>query len=54
MDINFHWLNLTRGNLHLLLSDWLARKKAIINPQNDDDEECFKWAVIAALRWEDI
>ena len=35
------------------MSDWLARKKAIINPQNDD-EECFKWAVIAALRWTDI
>ena len=25
----------------------------IIDPQNDD-EECFKWAVIAALRWTDI
>ena len=24
-----------------------------MNPQNDD-EECFKWAVIAALRWTDI
>ena len=29
------------------------KKKAIINPQNDD-EECFKWAVIAALEWTDI
>ena len=35
------------------MPDWLARKKAIINPQNDD-EECFKWAVIVALRWTDI
>ena len=31
----------------------MARKKAIINPQNDD-EKCFKWAVIAALKWTDI
>ena len=53
LDINFHWLNLTRGSSYLPLLDWLARKKAIINPQNDD-EECFKWAVIAALRWTDI
>ena len=53
VDINFHWLNLTRGNSYLPLSDWLAQKKAIINPQSDD-EECFKWGVIAALRWEDI
>ena len=25
----------------------------MINPQNDD-KECFKWEVIAALRWTDI
>ena len=47
LDINFHQLNLTRGSSYLPLPDWIARKKAIINPQHDD-EECFKWAVIAA------
>ena len=53
LDVNFHRLNLMRGDSYLLLPDWLARKKAMINPQNDD-EECFKWVVIAALRWTDI
>ena len=47
LDVNFHQLNLTRGSSYLLLPDWIARKKAIVNPQNDD-EECFKWAVITA------
>ena len=47
LNINFHRLNLTRGSSYLPLPDWIARKKAIINPHNDD-EECFKWAVIAA------
>ena len=28
-------------------------KKAVINPQ-DKDEECFKWASIAALHHEEI
>ena len=37
LDINFHQLSLTRGSSYLLLSDWLARKKTVINPQNDDD-----------------
>ena len=46
LDINFHQLNLTRGSSYLPLPDWLVRKKAIVNPHNDD-EECFKWAVIA-------
>ena len=40
LDIDFHQLNLARGSSYLPLPDWLARKKAIINPQNDDDE-CF-------------
>ena len=47
LNANFHWLNLTRGSSYLPLPDWLAGKKAIINPHNND-EECFKWAVIAA------
>ena len=35
-----------RGSSYLPLPDWLASKKAIVNPHNDD-EECFKWSVIA-------
>ena len=53
MDVDFHRLNLMRGSNYLPLPDWLARKKAIINPKNSD-LECFKWAVIAAMRWEEI
>ena len=41
LDINFHHLNLMRGSSYLPLPDWLVRKKAIVNPHNDD-EECFK------------
>ena len=46
LDVNFHQLNLMRGSSNLPLSDWLVRKRAIINPHNDE-EECFKWSVIA-------
>ena len=35
------------------LPDWLAKKGAIINPKNLD-MKCFKWAVIAAMKWKDI
>ena len=47
LDVNFHQLNLMRGSSYLPLPDWLARKKVIVNPHNDD-EECFKWSVITA------
>ena len=45
LDVNFHQLNLMRGSSYLPLPDWVVRKKAIVNPHNDD-EECFKWSVI--------
>ena len=47
LDVNFHQLNLTRDSSYLPLPDWLARKKAIVNPHNGD-KECFKWSVIIA------
>ena len=53
IDVDFHQLNLTRGSSYLPLPDWLMKKKAIINPRNED-QECFKWVVIAASRWKDI
>ena len=52
LNINFHRLALTRGS-YIELPKWIKSKKAAINPQNKD-EECFKWAVIAALHHEKI
>ena len=52
-DISCHRLMLTRGSSYIKLPDWLAKKKAIFNPKNLD-EKCFKWAVIAGLKWEEI
>ena len=53
MDINVHRLNLTRGSSFIPLPAWLSHKEAIINPKNLD-MKCFKWAVIAALKWREI
>ena len=51
--INFHKLALTWGGSYTELPKWLKSKKAVINPQNKD-EECFKWAVVGALHHEEI
>ena len=53
LDVNFHQLNLTRGSSYLPPPDFIAKRKAVINPQNGD-EECFKWAIIVADKWMDI
>ena len=52
-NVDFRQLNLTRGFSYFPLPNWLVKKKATINPKNKD-KECFKWAVIAASRWEEI
>ena len=52
-DISIHRLNLTRGSSYIPLPDWLASKKAILNPKNLD-MKCFKWAVTAGMKWEEI
>ena len=51
--INFHRLALTQGSSYTEFPKWIQNKKAVINPQNKN-EECFKWDVIAALHHEDI
>ena len=53
LDIDFHRLVLIRGGSYIPLPEWLAKKKAVINPKNTD-EECFKWAVLAALHHEEV
>ena len=54
LDISFHKLQLTRGSSYIDLPAWIKGKKAVLNPKNEDDEECFKWAVITALHHEEI
>ena len=54
LDVNFNQLNLTRGSSYIPLPDWIVKKKAIINPQNYCDEECFKWAVTVPLHYKEI
>ena len=54
LDVNFHRLDLTRGSSYIPLPSWIASKKAVINPKNENDEECFKWAVTAALHHKEI
>ena len=54
LDVNFYQSNLTRDSSYLLLPDWISRKGAVISPKNENDEECFKWAVTAALHHKEI
>ncbi len=54
MTYHCHRVDLNRGGSYIELPDWVKNKKCCINPKNNDDNECFKWAVISALHHEDI
>ena len=34
--------------------EWLANKKATINPKNENDDECLRWSTICALNYNEI
>ena len=34
--------------------DWIASKKATINPKNEKDNKCFQWSIILGLNYNEI
>ena len=49
LDININPYNPLSGSSYIKLPNKLADKKAIINVKNENDHECFKWAVTSAV-----
>ena len=50
---SLHKISLNNGGSYIDSPDWIKSKKATINPQNKDNE-CFKYAIAAALNHEKI
>ena len=46
IDYKLHRVRLKRGRSYIKSSKWLENKKAIINPNNENDDECFRWSTI--------
>ena len=45
-----HKVTFRRGGLYIDSPDWIKKKKATINPKNED-EKCFQYAVMVALNY---
>ena len=54
LDISFYQLNLPPGSSYIPLPSWLVNKMEVINPKNENDEECFKWAITVGLNHNEI
>ena len=53
LEYHLHKISLNRGGSYIKSSDWIKNKKATINPKNKDNE-CFEYAIIAALHHQEI
>ena len=54
MDYKLHRVRLRRGGSYIKSSEWLANKRATINPKNKNDDECLRWSAISALKYNEI
>ena len=46
----FHKIDIIRAESYIISPDWIARKRATINPKNEKDK-CFQWSIIAGLNY---
>ena len=51
---HFQRIDIRRGESYIMSPDWIASKKATINPKNEKDNKCFQWSIIAGLNYNKI
>ena len=54
VNYKFHRVRLRRGLSYIISPEWLANKKATINPKNENDDECLRWSTISTLNYNEI
>ena len=54
LEYKLHRVRLKRGGSYIKSPKWLENKKAVINPKNENDDECLRWSIICALNYNEI
>ena len=54
LDQKLHRVHLKRGGSYIKSPEWLANKKATMNPKSKKDDECLWWSIISALNYNEI
>ena len=54
MDYKLHRVRLRRGGSYIKSPEWLANKRATINPKNKNDDDCLRWSTISELNYNEI
>ena len=51
LEYELHKIDIIRAESYIVSPDWIANKKATINPKNEKDNKCFQWSKIAGLNY---
>ena len=54
LEYHLHKICLNRGSSYIESPDWLYNKGLIINPKNTKNNNCFQYAITAALNYQNI
>ena len=54
LEYHLHKTSLNRGSSYINSPEWIKNKKVTINPQNTEDNNCFQYAITAALNYQNI
>ena len=51
LEYELHKIDIIRAESYIVSPDWIASKKATINPKNEKDNKCFQWSIISGLNY---
>ena len=54
LEYHLHKISLNRGNPYINSPEWIKNEKVTINTQNTEDNNCFQYAINAALNYQNI
>ena len=54
LEYHLHKIILNRGSSYIDSPEWIKNEKVTINPKNTEDNNCFQYAIIAALNYQNI
>ena len=54
LEYELHKTDIIRAESYIISPDWIANKKATINPKTEKDNKCFQWSIISGLNYNNI
>ena len=54
LDYHLYKTSLNRGSSYIESPEWIKNKEVTINPKNTKDNNCFQYAITAALNYQNI